>query len=138
MSEDMELPGAEDTEEILGDGNAKAKQRKLIVGGVLVAGVLALTGTVAWNMFADPTERPADEETSAKILTTARVATGSGQKRGEAAAEELKVKVEQLDAQISEVNQERGVLSMENERLKAELEADRANASTIRRKGAQH
>ena len=29
MSEDMELPGAEDTEEILGDGNAKAKQRKL-------------------------------------------------------------------------------------------------------------
>ena len=128
MSEDMELPGAEDTEEVMGDGNAKAKQRKLIVGGVLVAGVLALTGTVAWNMFADPPARPADDETSAKILTTARVATGSGQKRGEAAAEELKVRVEQLDAQISEVNQERGVLSMENERLKAELEADRANA----------
>lgn len=127
--EDIELPAAEDvSEEISGDVNAKSKQRKMIIGGVMFAGLLVVCGAVAREMYFKPTPKRDDGESAAKILTTARVASGGGPKRGEAAAEEYYVKVQQLDAQLAEMRQENSNAVNENSALKLQLEAERADA----------
>src|SRR5690606_34099263 len=72
IMDDIELPAAEDvSEEVSGDANAKSKQRKMIIGGVMLAGLLVVCGAVAREMYFKPAPKREDGEAAAKILTTA-------------------------------------------------------------------
>lgn len=126
---DSELPEALDpTDGAAGDPNAKARARKRIVGAVLVGVVVVLVGLVLWQTYARPEPGEDLGERDAKILTTARVAAGGGPKRGEAAAEEYYVQVQQLEQDIAALNAQGTSLSAENQALKAQLEQERENA----------
>lgn len=128
MDEDIELPPAEEAAaEVGGDINAKSKSRKRLIGACLLGASCLGVGALAYQMYFKPEPRRTDGEQAEKILTTARVAAGTGGKRGEAAAEELNVKVQQLDQDIAAISQERGTLSAENAALKQQLEAERAD-----------
>lgn len=130
IEDDQELPEAVEVSEDgpSADANAQSRNRKRIVGGVLVCAVVAGAGVVAWQMYGSPSQPKDDAMAAEKILTTARVASGRNSSRGEAAAEELNTRVIQLDSQLAELNQNQAALSTENAQLKAQLEAERADA----------
>lgn len=130
IEHDQELPEAIEAADdgVVSDANTQSRNRKRIVGGVLVCAVVAGAGAVAWQMYGTPSKPKDDTMAAEKILATGRVASGRNSSRGEAAAEELNTRVIQLDSQLAELNQNQASLSTENAQLKAQLEAERADA----------
>lgn len=126
MTHETELPAAEPAYEPVIDGNKAAKRKQAIVYGAAFAVLLAGGGFVMWQILKPAPSRD-DPAAAQRLLATADVARG-GDMSGEGQASELTVRVAELDREIARLNSEKTQQTQEVATLRAQLEAERADA----------